>query len=245
MFSHSLPTRIAASSLISLACGMVQAEQVRGVNPADIDSRVDVIFKRVALDPSGSAQSLTFKYDYKLAPEWGLNFELPVVSRLSLPGRQWTGNGDLFARARWIVTAGTWSYGASLETVLPLASKDELGTGRYQLNVAGLLVKVFSPSFIAAGALKQTTGVGGDSARASFSNTEVRLVPVFILPGGWAITGELRQTWEHRTDFSWQRVELTLNKQFDANWAGSMSASRDFSDRRDGGGASVALKYFF
>jgi hypothetical protein len=245
MFSHLLPTRIAAFSLMALACGLAQADQARGVNPADIDSRVDVIYKRVALDPDGSAQSLTFKFDYKLAPEWGLNVEFPVVSRLSLPGLQWTGQGDLFARARWIVPAGAWTYGASLETVLPLASQDELGTGRYQLNVAGLVVRAFSPSFIAAGALKQTTGLGGDSARAAFSNTELRLVPVFILPEGWAITGELRQTWEHRTDFSWQRAELTLNKQFNLNWAGSISASRDFSDRRDGGGASLAVKYFF
>jgi hypothetical protein len=231
--------------LTVLACGVAQAEQARGVNPADIDSRVDVIFKRIALDPDGHAQSLTFKYDYKLASEWGLNFEFPLVSRLTLPGLRSTGNGDLFARARWIVPAGAWTYGASLETVLPLASQDELGTGRYQLNVSGLVVKAFSASFIAAAALKQTTGLGGDSARAAFSNTEIRLVPVFILPDGWAITGELRQTWEHRTDFSWQRAELTFNKQFDANWAGSLSLGRDRGDRPDDGAISVAVKYFF
>ena len=245
MSYRSLPTCAAAVGLIALAGGMAQAEQARGVNPADIDSRVDVIFKRVALDPDGSAQSLTFKFDYKLGPEWGLNFEFPVYSRLTLPGFHWSGNGDLFARARWIVQAGAWTYGASVETVLPLASEDELGTGRYQLNVAGLVVRAFSPSFLAAGALKQTTGFGGDDTRASISNTEVRLVPVFILPEGWAVTGELRQTWEHRTDFSWQRAEITLNKQFNLNWAGSVSTSRDFSDRRDGGGVSMALKYFF
>jgi hypothetical protein len=104
---------------------------------------------------------------------------------------------------------------------------------------------VDDPRFIAAGPRKQTTGVGGDNARAYFGNTELRLVPVFILPEGWAITGELRQTWEHRTDFKWQRAELTLNKQFNLNGAGSVSTSRDFSDRRDGGGASMALKCFF
>lgn len=232
-----------AAILTASACA--QAQQARGVNPAEIDSRFDVIAKRVNLDPDGTADSLTLKYDYKLNANWGLNFELPVYSRVSAPGLTATGNGDLFARARWIVPAGAWTYGASLETVLPVASQDALGTGRYQLNAAALLVRVFSPQFIAAVAAKQVTSVGGDSDRDKFSNSEVRLVPVLILDQGWAVTGELRQTWEHRSDLNWQRVEVVLNKQFTPHWAGSLGAGRDFGDREDRGAVSVALKYFF
>ena len=221
------------------------AQQARGVNPADIDSRFDIIFKRVNLDPDGTADSLTLKYDYKLSSEWGLNFELPVYSRLSAPGLKATGNGDLFARARWIVPAGVWTYGASVETVLPVASKDALGTGRYQLNAAALLVRAFSPRFLTAVAAKQVTSIGGDSDRDKFSNTELRVVPVFILDQGWAVTGELRQTWEHRSNRDWQRAEVVLNKQFTQHWAGSLGAGRDFGDREDRGAVSVAVKYFF
>jgi hypothetical protein len=244
--SNQTPTiRATAASLLALACGLAQAQQARGVNPAEIDSRFDVIAKSVELEPSGRTQSLTLKYDYKLNAQWGLNFELPAYTKLSVPGLSRSGNGDLFARARWIVPAGAWTYGASFETVLPVASPDDLGTGRYQLNVGGLVVRAFSASFIAAAVLKQTTSIGGDSARSKFSNTEVRLVPVFILPAGWAITGEVRQTWEHRSDLSWQRVEGTVNKQIDANWAASLSYGRDSGDRKDGGAVSVAVKYFF
>jgi hypothetical protein len=235
-----------ALAVVLLAAGAgAAAQQARGVNPAEIDSRFDVIVKSVELEPSGRTQSLTLKYDYKLNQTWGLNFELPVYTKLQQPGFERRGNGDLFARARWIVPAGAWTYGASFETVLPVASKDELGTGRYQLNVGALAVRAFSPSFILAGVVKQTTSVGGDSARASFSNTDVRLVPVFVLPNGWALTGELRQTWEHKTDQSWQRAEVTLNKQIDAHWAGSLSVGRDTGDRKDGGAVSLAVKYFF
>ncbi len=221
------------------------AQQVRGVNPAEIDSRFDVILKQVALEPAGTLRTLTFKYDYRLNDRWGLNFELPVDARLSQPGITASGTGDLFARARWIVPTGAWTYGVAAETVLPTASRDELGTGRYQANVSGLVVRAFSARFIAAAVLKQTTSLGGDSARAKFSNTEMRFIPVFILPDGWAVTGELRQTWEHTADLSWQRAEVTLNKQFDARWAGSLSASRDSGDRKDRGALSVAVKYFF
>jgi hypothetical protein len=245
MFTRSFPARTTTAGLIALACGAAQAQQARGVNPAEIDSRFDVIVKFVELEPSGRSQSLTLKYDYKLNQNWGLNFELPAYTKLSVPGLSRSGNGDLFARARWIVPAGAWTYGASFETVLPVASRDELGTGRYQLNVGGLVVRAFSSSFIAAAVLKQTTSVGGDSARARFSNTDFRIVPVFILPAGWAITGEIRQTWEHRSNLSWLRIEGTASKQFDANWAGSLSYGRDSGDRKDGGAVSAAVKYFF
>jgi hypothetical protein len=245
MFIRSLPARAAAAGLIALACELAQGQQARGVNPAEIDSRFDVIVKNVELEPSGRTQSLTLKYDYKLNEQWGLNFELPAYTKLSVQGLSRSGNGDMFARARWIVPAGAWTYGASFETVLPVASPDELGTGHYQLNVGGLVVRAFSASFIAAAVLKQTTSVGGDSARSKFSNTEVRVVPVFILPAGWAITGEVRQTWEHRSDLKWQRAELTVNKQIDSNWAASLSYGRDFGDRKDRGAVSAAVKYFF
>jgi hypothetical protein len=245
MLNHTPTTRAAAASLIALACSLAQAQQARGVNPAEIDSRFDVIVKNVELEPPGRTQSLTLKYDYKLNAQWGLNFELPAYTKLSAPGLSRSGNGDLFARARWIVPAGAWTYGASFETVLPMASRDELGTGRYQLNVGGLVVRAFSASFIAAAVLKQTTSVGGDSARSKFSNTDFRLVPVFILPHGWAVTGEIRQTWEHQSDLNWLRVEGTVNKQIDSNWAASLSYGRDSGDRKDGGAVSAAVKYFF
>jgi hypothetical protein len=237
---------LAAALLVLAAAGTASAQEARGVNPADIDSRVDLIVKRVRLDPGGTTDVVTAKFDYKLNDNWGLNFELPAYSKLSVPGFSASGNGDLFARARWIMpTASGWLYGASFEVVAPAASKDQLGTGRWQGNLGALAVKPWSRSFITAFVAKQTTSLGGDADRAKFSNTEVRLVPVVILPDGWAISGEIRQTWEHRSDLNWQRVEATLNKQFTLQWAGSLGYSQDFGDRKDRGTLSAAVKYFF
>jgi len=241
----SLRATALAASLLLGAAANANAQEARGVNPAEIDSRADLIYKRINLHPSGSAESWTAKYDYKLNNQWGLNFELPVASKLTVPGVSVSGNGDLFARARWIVPVGAMTYGLSFETVLPVASDDALGTGRYQLNFAALAVKPWSRSFLTAVAIKQTTSLGGDGHRDEFSNTDIRLVPVVILSDGWAITGEIRQTWEHRSNLSWQRAEATLNKQFSAHWAGSVSYGRDFGDKKDDGALSLAVKYFF
>jgi hypothetical protein len=238
--------RLTMVAALATLANAAQAQEVRGVNPADIDSRFDLIVKRVRLEPSGTTDVVTLKYDYKLNNNWGLNFELPAYTKLSVPGFSASGNGDLFARARWIQpTASGWIIGASVEAVLPIASRDDLGTGKYQLNAAALAVKPWSRTVITAFAVKQTTSVAGESDRAKFSNTELRLVPVVVLSDGWALTGEVRQTWEHRTNLSWQRVEGTINKQFTQHWAGALGYSQDFGDRKDRGAFSAAVKYFF
>lgn len=245
MTVKSLGPKALVACLSLAAMAGVSAQEIRGVNPADIDSRVDLIYKRINLHPSGATDVWTAKYDQKLNNQWGLNFEFPFSSQLSVPGASASGNGDLFARARWIVPVGAMTYGLSFETVLPVASDDVLGTGRYQLNFAALAVKPWSRSFLTAVAIKQTTSLGGDGHRDEFSNTDIRFVPVVILSDGWAVTGEIRQTWEHRSNLSWQRAEATLNKQITAQWAGSVSYGRDFGDKKDDGAISVAVKYFF
>ena len=63
MFIRSFPAGASVACLIGLACGTIQAQQSRGVNPAEIDSRFDVIVKNVELESSGRTQSLTLKYD--------------------------------------------------------------------------------------------------------------------------------------------------------------------------------------
>ncbi len=231
---------------LSAAAASASAQEARGVNPADIDSRIDVIVKRVNLDPDGTTDIVTLKFDYKLNNNWGINFELPAYTKLSVPGFSASGNGDLFARARFIQpTASGWIYGAAFEVVAPAASRDELGTGRWQGNLGVLAVKPWSRSFLTAFVAKQYTSLGGDADREKFSNTEVRLVPVLMLQDGWALSGDLRQTWEHRSNLSWQRIEATVNKQFTPQWAGSLGYTHDFGDRKDRGAIAATVKYFF
>jgi hypothetical protein len=68
----------AVAGLIALGLGAAQAQQARGVKPAEIDSRFDVIAKRIGMEPDGDSTSLTLKYDYRLNQNLGLNFELPA-----------------------------------------------------------------------------------------------------------------------------------------------------------------------
>ncbi len=239
------PALALGAALMACAGGASAQDTTRGVNPADIDSRLDVVFKQVRLEPAGRLDVLTFKYDYKLNAHWGLSAELPTVSRLAAPGLRVTGNGDLFGRARWIVPAGDWTVGAAVETVLPAATNDALGLGKVQVNFGALAVKPLSRQMLLAALVKHSSGFAGERDRPDFTNTEVRVLPVILLSKGWAVTGEWRYTAEHRSGLRWQRTEAGLNKQFNPTWAGSLSYARDHGDRPDRGTVTAAVKYFF
>ncbi len=231
--------------VMGLLCQEAQAQAVRSTSFTGMDSRADLIVKRIRLSPAGHADNLILKYDQKLTPSFAINLELPAHIHLVTPWFSASGHGDFFARVRWIVSQGAWMHGAAVEVVLPVASEDALGTGRGQLNASGIVIRVFSPSFLTAVVLKQVTSVGGDADREAFSNTEVRLIPEWLMADGYAMMGEWRHTMEHRSDKHWQRAEASLIKRFDRNWAVQIGYSRDFGARPDRGSLFVSTRYLF
>lgn len=234
--------------LASLSVHAEEEVQSRGVNPADIDNRIDLIIKNVMLDGEGDVLSITGKFDRKLSQKVGLNFELPMYTKLDTPLFSASGNGDFYARARYITQKGKWSVGGSAEIVLPIASNDALGTGKYQLNFGALAVRPVNARFMVAFVAKQVTSVGGDGNRNDLSTTELRVLPIFPLDNGWAVVGEYRRIFSHEdANPTYSYGEVSLNKQLDTHWALSGSYSRTICDcsARDDGGISASVKYFF
>lgn len=230
---------------LGLLCMEAEAQAVRSTSFTGMDSRADLIIKRVRVSPEGEADNLILKYDQKLTPIFAINIEWPAHVNLVTPWFSTSGHGDFFARARWIVPHGAWMHGAAVEVVLPVASDDALGMGRGQLNASGILIRVFSPSFLTALVLKRVSSVGGDENRLGFNNTEIRVIPEWLLADGYAMMGEWRYTEEHRTDSRWQRAEVLLIKRFDRNWAAQIGYSRDVGDRPDRGSFFVSTRYLF
>lgn len=234
--------------LISIAAHAEEEVQSRGVNPADIDNRIDLIVKNVMLDGEGDVLSITGKFDKKLSQKVGLNFELPMYTKLDTPFFSASGNGDFYARARYITQKGRWSVGASTEIVLPIASKDALGFGKYQVNFGALAVRPVNAHFMVALVAKQVTSVGGDSNRSDINTTEFRVLPIFPLDNGWAVVGEYRRVFSHENaNPTFSYGEVSLNKQLDTHWALSGSYSHTICDcgAGDDGGISASVKYFF
>lgn len=223
-----------------------QAQQVRGVNPADIDTRFDVIGKYNWLPGDAHVFTTTLKYDYRVNAKVGLNFELPVLGHFSSPAiNEWSA-GDVFARVRYIDRAGRWSYGGAIEAVLPTAGEEVLGTGKYQFNPAVLAVYAWSPSLITAGVVKSLNSIGGDDDRADIRVVELRGIQAFMFPNKMFLTLDLKHSIELiNAEDRWWDGAGEVGYQFSPTLVASVRASRKWGDREDRGAIEVTVKNFF
>lgn len=169
------------------ATSRAQAEEARGVNPADNLSKFELLPRLVVIDDAGgvSTATFTFKYDRAIQGTYGVNVELPLA-RFESPGAARNGIGDLNVRGRAQVKTGPLVWIGGIETVWPVASDDALGAGKIQVNPTAVGVYAFSKSVFAAGIAKQYISVAGDEDRADISQGQYRMLAAYSTPqGAW------------------------------------------------------------
>jgi hypothetical protein len=245
---------------MALLSSTAKAEELkaRGVNPAENDTRVDVIFKHNWLNNRASIFTSTLKFDYRISPETGFNIEMPVLGHFrsaspapGIRGLNDTGVGDVFARLRYItpigVTAlGATSIGGAVEAIFPTASEPTIGGGTYQLNATALLVQAWSPTVITAFVAKAAQSVEERHGRPRVQENTARIVQAFILPRGMFVTLDGKYNWEtiNRRDVWWEG-QVELGMMLDARTAASVALSRKWGDRADKGAVALTFKRFF
>lgn len=115
-----------------------------------------------------------------------LRLTVPVSTRPDPNGGTTTGVGDLNLFDIFILgkTSGGVEYGAGPVIVLPTASDDLLGAGKYQAGLAALAMHP-SPSGILGGLLQIQGSFAGDKDRANVASATLQ--PFFIrnLREGW------------------------------------------------------------
>ena len=160
--------------------------KVRGVNPADNVTKIEILPKLTILDDAGgtSITNLTFKYDRAIKGRYGINVELPV-GRFESPSGADNGLGDLFVRGRAQKSWGGWTGIAALEASVPTASANTLGTGQWQLNPVLVGVRAFSPQVFTALVAKHFFSVAGDEARDDIRQGLYRVLIAQASPKGW------------------------------------------------------------
>lgn len=250
----------AVASCVLFAGGAHAEEEVkaRGVNPADNDTRADIILKYNWLTNRSGIFTTTLKFDYRITKEAGFNIEFPVLGNFQLrspaagvPGINDTGVGDVFMRLRYIAGIGTsslghTSLGAAVEAVLPTASEKTLGSGTYQLNATGLAVQAWSPTLITAFIGKSTHSVHEFNGRRAIQEHTARIVQAFILPRGMFVTVDGKYNWEtiNRRD-RWLESQIEFGMMLDARTAASVAFGRKWGDREDRGSVATTFKRFF
>jgi len=116
----------------------------------------------------------------------------PVLWRASLPLKTvptmptstgGVGDFELFA-AYLAVNKPTFTFGVGPQLVMPTASKDELGTGKWQLGVAAIAFASSSPKVQVGGLVIWQTSIGGDDERNDVSILATQPFGFWQLGGG-------------------------------------------------------------
>ena len=244
-------------SLMWLTPTVAEDIKARGVNPAENDTRLDLIFKYNKLKNNIGIFTKTVKFDYRISQEMGLNVEMPVLGNFRSsatgisPAITDTGVGDLFVRLRYIVPLGvtafgSTSFGVAAEGVFPTACQKTLGSGVYQLNGSALVVQAWSPTVITALVGKAAQSVDELNGRTRLQENTLRIVQAFVLPRGMFVTLDGKYNWEtvNRRDVWWEGA-VEFGMMLDARTAASVSVGRKWGDRQDRGSVTLGVKRFF
>jgi hypothetical protein len=134
----------------------------------------------------------------RLEENWkiALRLDLPlsytdVASGDNPTGQYQFGTGDLFTQVAIIKTLNSrWAVGAGSRLIFPTASKDQMGSGRYQavpIVGARYMWPELSPGSHVQALIRYQFDFAGDSKRNHVSNLQFQPAVNFRLPGLWFV----------------------------------------------------------
>jgi hypothetical protein len=182
--------------------------------------------------------TLRLEQPFRLSEQWTFNtrFNLPgIYKNLPNSGEHEWGFGDLDVQTALIRKfTERYSMGGGVRTIVPTASEERFGTGKYRLLVGGglraMLPEISSGSFIAP-QLQYDFDVAGDKARVGIS--KLRILPTLNLglPQDQFLT--FLSSGDLRYDFNSQKwfvpVDVTYGKRWN-NLIASLQASYPIVD---------------
>lgn len=247
---HGLTTgfalALALPAFAQEAVASSEAQAVKGVNPADILNRADLIVKLIDL-PTGSAWAAVGKFDKKLGGGLGGAIEVPFLQGLSAGPVGATGVGDTLLKLRYVRTLTPSLIGlGAVEFVLPTATEPALGAGKWQFNPGVGVVKMWSRRTFSVVIYKHFWSVTGVRARPDIDVNSIRFLQSVILGQGWYITGDVRHEWQRRgLDEDWTQADFEVGRQFSPRLAASIKIGQTWGDRRNDGALEMNVRTFF
>jgi len=154
---------------------------------------------------------------------------LPVVTSPDLPptGRH-TGAGDLNIFDVFIFKQGGVEFGIGPQLTIPTASRDELGTGKWQAGVAALTI---APQHwgLLGGLVTWQHSFAGDDDRPTQNNLLAQPFFIYNLPQGWYARSTATWTFDLKRDTYyipigagmgkvWRSGTTTLNAFVEPQW---------------------------
>lgn len=165
-----------------------QIQQIRDVRPNDTVTSLEFTPSMDVLDDSRSTSlsKMTAKGYYHFAPNLTAGLELPFA-RFESPVKNKNGLGDITVSLSMgqYNLGQKWAFGAGIENIIPTATADELGSGKFQLNPS--IYGVYSPNrnwFLALG-YKQYWSIMGNGNRDDINQARIRGVLAYLSDTNW------------------------------------------------------------
>jgi hypothetical protein len=158
-----------------------------GVNPKDNITKGEFVANYVNLDSGVSTLTSTFKYDMAFDEKWGGNVEVPLTHVIT-PRSDTFGLSDVNVRVRHVSTSGQFSIVKGAELVVPTATSNLTGSGKWQLNPSlGVVYAIDQLTFWFVG-YKHSFSFAGDDSRVNINRSEIRtLVAKLSTKGTWML----------------------------------------------------------
>lgn len=159
-----------------------------GIKPTENITTFEVNPVLSALDDAGSVSvnTVTLKTYRVINPRFNWGVEVPL-SRYESPEKSVNGLGDVLLSGTAFRPAqdGVWGFGAKLETILPTASDDLLGTGKVVLSPAVFAVADLPYNLYVAAEYKHYASVAGAGGRAAVNYMRPRITVGYTDPQQW------------------------------------------------------------
>jgi hypothetical protein len=210
-------------------CFLFAAALPAAAADAQDSSGVDDVAAKLQ-DPGAALVSVPFQYNYLASAGPGGDYDnqqlkvQPVIPFIGESGKfllrpilpyQWNefpedrhGFGDLFVQGYYIPTRGAegkaTELGFGAAAMLDTAGHDSLGTGKYSLGPAFVVVRKAGKWTLGALA-NHVWSIGGDRDRDDVALTSMQPFVAYTLGRGWAIntTSEMSYNWEAASGDRW------------------------------------------
>lgn len=216
----------------------------RGVNPSELVSKLDVIFKRDVFDGGVAINSWTLKYDRALGERWGVAVELPYAQART-PWGMTDGVSESKLKLRRVATQGRLSWVMGAEFVLPTAEHAALGSGTWQVNPSAGVVYAVSPQVFAFAGLQRFQSVSEESGRAPVRQNQARLLAARVSPAGWWVMGDFKFTRDLVADADLLDAEVEAGRMLTRSTALSVRLGRSGIDSPRSSGVVVNYRLLF
>ncbi len=138
-------------------------------------------------DGGVSMNTLTSKLYYAFSPAYNVGVEIPLA-RYEAQDDSSNGLGDILLSAQAIHSVHYIDWGVKMETFLPTATDNRLGTGKWILSPSVFAVLPVNKNFFASVGYKQYFSVAGAGSRPDVNYARIRLLFSYMSDAQWWIT---------------------------------------------------------